>query len=156
MLKYRIYTALVLIPFILILIFFVPFDYFGIVSGLVVTWAAWEWSYLVGFKNLLIRILYLLFILAIMLAFVLIFIFSQSVISNILAAILSIAFFLAWIWAIIAIIFYAKGRAPLGFQHVWVRALIGPLVLVPFFFFALVFKCATYNLILQFGLCVAD
>ena len=62
MLKHRIATAAILIPLVLFLILYphtLPFIIFAVVLTAI---AAWEWSGLVGFKNIFMRALYSLVI----------------------------------------------------------------------------------------------
>lgn len=57
MLKYRIITALILIPFILGLIIFASTPIFMISTGLIILFATWEWTTIIGWQNTKLRLL---------------------------------------------------------------------------------------------------
>lgn len=59
MLKYRIITAFILIPLVLLGIFYLPLWAFAAVSAILFLLAAWEWAGLIGFTGPLRRPLYL-------------------------------------------------------------------------------------------------
>lgn len=58
MLIKRVITAAILIPLVILGIFYLPSTYFGIAVALILSLAAWEWSYLAGLRVLWKRILY--------------------------------------------------------------------------------------------------
>jgi len=117
MLKRRLLTAFILLPFILLAIWFLPARPFSWVAGALIAWAAWEWSVLAGITHKFARILYVVLIL-------LLFPVARS-----LELIWLIALVVLWIWAIIGVIIYAKGGAPLGFQYAWIKACFGLFIL---------------------------
>jgi|JI10StandDraft_1071094.scaffolds.fasta_scaffold20353_5 phosphatidate cytidylyltransferase len=59
MLKYRIITALVLIPLVLLSMFYLPTTGFAIFSAIVLLLANWEWAHLIGITSRAGRVLYL-------------------------------------------------------------------------------------------------
>lgn len=59
MLKYRVITALILIPLVLFGIFYLPSLVFASVSAIVFLLAAWEWTALIGLSNAVKRFIYL-------------------------------------------------------------------------------------------------
>lgn len=59
MLKYRILTAIILIPLVLWLIFFMPPFYFALTLAVIVAIGAWEWSSLVRFASTPLSFLYM-------------------------------------------------------------------------------------------------
>lgn len=63
MLKYRILTALVLIPLVMIGIFYASAVVYGVILTAVMAYAAWEWSNLMRFDRRQLRILYTLAVL---------------------------------------------------------------------------------------------
>lgn len=65
MLKLRIITAAILIPIVLIGLFYLPIFWFGWVSVAIFTLAAWEWATLIGIKSKLVKSSYLVFFLLI-------------------------------------------------------------------------------------------
>ncbi len=60
MLLQRIITSLILVPLIVLAVFYLPLGYFSLLVGLVTLIAAWEWTNLVGINSLLKRGLFLL------------------------------------------------------------------------------------------------
>ncbi len=56
----RVLTAAVLIPVVLLLIFELSSLFFGLLSALLLTYAAWEWSALAGLSTLRKRWIYTL------------------------------------------------------------------------------------------------
>lgn len=67
MLKYRILTALVLIPLVLAGIFYLSELWFACVSAVVVLMGGWEWAGLMGWTSLIRRSIYLLWLLLLLL-----------------------------------------------------------------------------------------
>ncbi|QTS83704.1 phosphatidate cytidylyltransferase [Coxiella endosymbiont of Amblyomma nuttalli] len=120
MFEHRFLTLLVLIPIILLAIEFLPMPWFAILVGVVIAWAAWEWTRLIGIINHYSRGLYVLLI-----ALALWAVYYLSVFW-ILAASLVI-----WIWIAAAIFCYALGFAPLGFQYSMIKIVVGFFTLVP-------------------------
>lgn len=120
MLKYRLLTALILIPVLLVFIWFLPMPWFSVVAALIIGWGAWEWAAFVKLTQTPHRIAYVCVIMA-----MLIIAYYLSV-----RWILAIAV-LAWIWACAAIIFYQRDKKPLGFQCRWAVATMGVLALIP-------------------------
>ncbi|MGR9054060.1 MAG: phosphatidate cytidylyltransferase, partial [Gammaproteobacteria bacterium] len=51
MLLQRIITALILVPLVVLAVYFLPSQYFTLLIGLIVLAAGWEWSNLIGFKG---------------------------------------------------------------------------------------------------------
>lgn len=58
MLKQRFITAIILIPLVLLALFYLPPFWFALCSAIVIAAAAWEWSRLMGLQKTLHRILY--------------------------------------------------------------------------------------------------
>lgn len=119
MLKKRIITALILIPLFLFALFFMNPAEFCIFTGLVVLAAAWEWTKLMGLKNLVPRFLYLTFLLAI--AYVMLF-FPVPII-----------LMLASVWWLVAlglIIAFPKGKTFFS-KAILLRGVMGLFVLIP-------------------------
>lgn len=58
MLKLRILTALILIPLVIIGIFYTSQFYFKLITAAIMLLAAWEWARLSAYNNLLLRFLY--------------------------------------------------------------------------------------------------
>ena len=106
MLKHRLLTLLVLIPLLLLEIRYLPMPWFGFSIGVVMAWAAWEWSILARIKNYYFRGLYLIAVLSALIGTYYLPIFWVLIVS-----------FVVWLWAAVAVIRYAKGFPPLGFQY---------------------------------------
>lgn len=120
MLKYRFLTMLVLMPIVLLAVGFLPMPWFGILVGVVIAWAAWEWATLSGMTNYYSRGLYvLLIVVALLVAYYL------SVFWILVASLV------VWIWIAAAIFFYAFGFSPLGLQHLTIKSVVGFFTLVP-------------------------
>ena len=118
MLKHRVLTFLILVPLLLIAIWYLPMPWFGFLIGAVIAWAAWEWSILAGIKNYYFRGLYLIALLLALIVTYYLPIFWVLIIS-----------FGVWLWAAAAVICYAKGFLPLGFQYNITKIVVGFFVL---------------------------
>ena len=72
MLKTRIITAAILIPLMLLVIFYLPVGVFCVLTGLITLMAGWEWTRLMGLKTNLYRFNYLaiILVLCIMMLFI--------------------------------------------------------------------------------------
>lgn len=120
MLKHRLITALVLVPVLIVMIWFLPMPWFAILAGIIMAWAAWEWSGFFEASTLLIRIGYVVFIVVMLV--VTYFLPIEWVLWVTL---------LAWIWAAAAVIRYQNDEPPLGLEKFWGRALLGIFAIVP-------------------------
>lgn len=120
MLKHRIITAIILIPIVLALLFFLPTQLFCILAALIVLGGAWEWSNLMELKSRSSRVLYLLLI-------VLTFIIAALLIP--VQAILFMGF-LWWLCATALILLYPRCSEWWG-KNLVLRGLMGMFVLVP-------------------------
>lgn len=119
MLKYRLLTALVLIPLVVICILFLPPLTFFSLALLLMLLAGWEWSSLIGIKHLSVRILFLV----------------------LLAAALSLAVFIPlywvvilgivwWLLALMLLLTYPTSSECLG-KALFPRFIMGFLILIP-------------------------
>ncbi len=122
MFRQRLLTAVLLLIVFLAVTFYLPVLYFSLIMGVIVAWAAWEWSWLVGLRHVTSRVLYL--IITVLLLAVMFFL-SGRVIPLILGISL-----LAWLWAFCAVLVYAKGYMPLGLQSKAFKMFLGWLLLV--------------------------
>lgn len=121
MLKSRILTACIAVPIVILLIWFLPPFMFSVLMALVVAYAAWEWSSLVGYPYLAMRIVY---VVAILFA-----LFLTILIPALPILLVGLA---ALIWILIAIVHYQRGGAGFGLQSAALRAAFGFFLLVPF------------------------
>lgn len=119
MLKSRLITAGILIVFATLLVFLFPPTLFSISIAGIVALAAWEWAGLCGFWHPVARIMYLIATGIVMLLMYYVSIFF----------VLWVVAFL-WLWILVALIFYSYNREPLGLQFLWVRMLLG-IILLP-------------------------
>lgn len=119
MFKHRVITAIILVPLILAMIWFLPMPWFAILMGAVVAWAGWEWSGLLGIERLGIRILYFIAVIVML-----------GVSYYLPLRLVLIITSLVWLWVFAAIVCYQKNLSPLGFQYPIVKAITGVLVLV--------------------------
>jgi len=127
MLKKRIATALVLVPVLLIAIFYLPMLWFSIVIGAIIIWAAWEWSALIGWKEKYFRLGYVAIVLLLL---IMSYFMLNAANFALINWILGITF-LVWIWASVGMLNYAFGRSPLGLHYPILKALMGLFALVP-------------------------
>ena len=118
MLKQRIYTVFVILPLVLLAIFLLSTRSLSVLAAMLIGWAGWEWSALVSKPApKWLRTLYTLIVLALLpVAHSLVLLWIPGVVA-------------LWIWASVAVIAYAKGWRPLGFQYNWVKACFGILIL---------------------------
>lgn len=119
MLRSRILTALLVIPFLFWAIFAAPFWLFSGIGLLVIAISAWEWSHLVGFKQAFVCVLYV--------ACVLLGAIFVTQVPSFLTFFIAFCF---WIWALCAILAFNHDRGALGFQWPIVRAVSGIFILI--------------------------
>ena len=131
MLKYRLLTALVIIPLVVLAIWKLPPLAFAIVMAVVVALAAWEWSRLIGFSDLLMRLAYV--------GFILLGIIGAVWFAEIPLLIVGC---LALLWCTVAVITYQITGNACGLQKPFYRTALGFFILVP---------CWTGLLALQFS-----
>lgn len=132
MLKQRVITAIVLTIFILAMLFGLPATYFSIFIGAVVLIGAWEWSNLSSFGKSWQRLLYVIFIAAILLVteyLIGLISASQPALNiSLIKQILVIA--CAW-WAVALLLVQGYPSSAILWGHPVIRLLMGVLVLVP-------------------------
>ncbi len=118
MLKQRLMTIVVLVPLLIIVLWIFPPLWFDIFAAVVMAGVAWEWCGLMKLKHILKRAAY---IIVLGLCFVFChFLTPQWVL---------LIDLLIWLWAIAAVITYAKGGTPLGFQCKTIQALAGLIII---------------------------
>lgn len=130
MLKYRLITALILIPIVIAALFLLPPLAFALVTLVVCMLAAWEWGQLAGFTSRSQRIWLAIlcgFLLALMMLSVPAYHQSVPQISGSLW--LSLAW---WLAALLLVLFY-PGSAAIWRNSRPLRLLFGLLTIVPFF-----------------------
>ena len=120
MLKHRLLTAVVLLPILLVIIWYLPMPWFSIFVGIVMAWAGWEWSGLLLLPQKEWRFVYTALVVAALVVAYFLPINWVLVVG-----------FIAWLWAALAVFSYAAGRAPAGMQTLFLKALMGLLALVP-------------------------
>lgn len=114
MLKYRLLTALILLPLIFLAVFDLPNIYFFALMAVVTGMGAWEWSGLIGFESVLLR---LIFVITIFLGMWLSF--------QVDAKTLIVTSLLFWLWMCVAVLRFSEGKLPLGFELPSIRLLGG-------------------------------
>ncbi len=119
MLKYRILTAVMLIPLVIGAIFFLPPLSFFSVAMLLILLAGWEWSRLIGMTHFAKRLIYL-----IILSFLLVFFVFIPIYYVIVMGIIW------WLIAISLLLIYPRASRCFT-ENFPVRAVIGFLVLIP-------------------------
>jgi len=119
MLKYRLLTAIIVIPLLFWAIIALPPLYFSLLMAFFIALSAWEWSRLVGFTSRLIRFIYVITIcLGLFFATLLPMIYLLTI------------GLLIWLWATFAVWRYGQGRSPLGFQRPEVGVIVGFFILI--------------------------
>lgn len=119
MLKFRILTAIILIPLFLLLLFKLPPNLFGWITGAVVIYCGWEWSSLMGIKNPWKKLIYPVIL------YLVLYVSLQLYIPNVILAGL-----VWWLFSVVLIVIYPKASDTWG-QGYLVRGLMGVMVLVP-------------------------
>lgn len=121
MFKYRILTAIVFIPIIFLVIWYLPPFYFALFMGLIVAVGAWEWSNLIGFTNKFFR------------SVVVIAILLGLMIANYLPIMLVMMIgFLMLIWSFISTLSYQMTGIAYLLQHPSSKILLAIMTLIPF------------------------
>ena len=126
MLKYRVMTAVVLIAALLGTLFFATPPVFCVFTEMVVLWAAWEWTFLMGMKPINYRLFYVLFLFIIMQA-----IFFVSVPMIVCEYFFYVTFFF-WLLMVPLIMLYP--RALFWKKSLLCQAAMGMFVLIPCWF----------------------
>ena len=119
MLKYRILTALILLPLLVAAILKLPMSYFTLLLAFITALGAWEWSGLVGFKAPLLRGI---FVVAIILGLALSFFVNPIA--------LIVVGLLYWLWVCFAVMRFNAGKSPLGLELPSLRIFSGVIFLV--------------------------
>lgn len=114
MLKYRLFTAIILLPLLIAAIFKLPFAYFIAMIAVFTLLGAWEWSALIGFSQSVLR-----FVFVLMIACGLWFIHDVNLQLSMLVGLIY------WIWICFAVLFFNAGRQPLGLQLPSLRIVSG-------------------------------
>jgi phosphatidate cytidylyltransferase len=121
MLRQRIITALILIPIVVALLFYLPSPAFCILTALITLGGAWEWSNLIEIKKVSGRLLYLLLTACV---FLMTFRLPVSELFIFLCT------FVWWLFATLLIILYPRFSRWWSNSLLW-RGLMGLWVLVP-------------------------
>ena len=141
MLKQRLITAAILLPLVIISIFFLPWKAFQVSSGMIVLLAAWEWASMSGLDTLIKKQMYLLALVILMLVFGLWLQYLSSVVIAIL--IFSIV---VWSMAFLGIIRYSRSDKSI-LKGVMTRALFGFVVLIAFWLGLLLLRRADNGMV---------
>jgi len=119
MLKQRLLTALILIPLFLLLLFKATMPVFCLVTGLIMIWGSWEWSFLMGVSRFPHCLFYPLVIVVLMLG-------------ALALPIIPVLYIAAGFWCVAALLVLSF-PASSGFWGTGyiIRALMGIMVLIP-------------------------
>jgi len=120
MLKYRLATAIIAIPLLLLAVFKLSLMGFFWLSTIVMLLAAYEWSLLAGLSARLSRIVFCLVFLLFC------FCCAYFIEFNYIVLCLSL---LCWLWLSAAVIAYNLQKSPLLFQTRWLRVIMGWFIL---------------------------
>ncbi len=119
MLKYRLLTAIILLPLFIWALYRLPIFLFAWLILAVVLLSAWEWTSLIPFERILLKIIYvLLFFIGVLGMPYIPVVFSTSLMACV------------WIWLGFAVWRFNKNAQPLGLQYASVRSVLGILVLL--------------------------
>jgi phosphatidate cytidylyltransferase len=121
MFRSRLLTAIIAVPLVLLVIFYSNDFYFSLVMLAVTGVGAWEWSRLIGFTRLALRIFYTLLVVAAVFGGI----FVPERLLFLIAG-------LTVIWSSIAVVLYQLNRSPAGFQWPAVRFITGIILLASF------------------------
>lgn len=117
MLKLRLITAAILLPLLLVFIYYAPSNVFMIFVGVFALFAAWEWAGLIPTKQAWQKFIYIFLVAALLVLLYLFFPYS-FLLMMLLGA-------LGWIWVSIAIMSMQHRQKPLGFDRPGLRAFFG-------------------------------
>lgn len=145
MLIYRILTAIILIPLVLVGIFLSADSTFVIIMALIGALASWEWSGLIPIQSHVYRGLYVFLFLVFFFGYYQLHIPETKTL--LLASVL-------WIWAGLAVVFFAKNKGSLGWGSSTIKYIFGIAMLVIFAFCVLQIRNSVGSLGLLFGLCM--
>ncbi len=115
----RILTALIIIPIFVLLIYYLSPKAFCLLTGVIMLWAGWEWSLLMGLKQPKHRFIYLGVLLLVLLASIWLYIPGVIFVTS-----------LWWIIAFVLVRFYPKYNQAWS-KGVIVRGLMGFMTLIP-------------------------
>ena len=119
MLKFRLLTALILLPLMILAILFLPALYFGWLLAIITALGAWEWSSLIRFEQPILRAIFVIVVcLGMWLSFY-VHVFPLMIIGLVY-----------WLWVSMAVFRYNHGQSPLGLEVASVRVISGILFLV--------------------------
>lgn len=129
MLKERIWAALVLVPIVIIAIFFLPIMWYGLVLVMLIALASWEWSQFVGLTKKSARYSYaLVFSLITLIPYYCVIYLGDS-----LVLLLTLYFSIVrWFIALFLVLTYPKTES-LWKNSFWLKSLFGLFTLLPFF-----------------------
>lgn len=119
MLKYRIITAIILIPIFLLLVLYLPPVGFCYFTGAVVLLGAWEWSYFMGAKKFLHSLIY-----PFVMALILLGALRWPIVNTLYVAVAW------WVVAFFLVALYPRASA-IWSKSITIRAFMGAFVLVP-------------------------
>ncbi|WP_297206391.1 phosphatidate cytidylyltransferase [uncultured Pluralibacter sp.] len=144
MLKYRLISALILIPVVIAALFLLPLVGFAIVTLVVCMLAAWEWGQLSGFKSRPQRV-WLAVLCGLLLAAMLLWLpaYHQNVNHPLIAG--SLWASLGWWCAALILVLTYPGSATLWHRSTLLRLVFGLLTIVPFFWGMIVLRGWHYD-----------
>ncbi|MDH5571780.1 MAG: phosphatidate cytidylyltransferase [Gammaproteobacteria bacterium] len=125
MLKFRLITAAILIPLVLLAIFKLPETGFVVFMGIIVLLGAWEWTRIAGINKAFSKIIFMAFLLFLQVLYA----FNLDIVNEYIYVLLSVAIFW-WLVAIPVLWLYSSGKDILA-GHVFVKSVIGLVILFP-------------------------
>lgn len=121
MLKYRVITAVVLLPLLIWGLYVLSSYHVALVGGAITLAAAWEWTQLIPLKKLWQQVLYV--------AVVLVGLYCSSLLP--IMVLINIGFVI-WLWAFVVVFRYNMNLSVLGFKYPAVLTLAGFMILISF------------------------
>jgi phosphatidate cytidylyltransferase len=118
LLKYRIITAIIFLPLMVAAILKLPLDYFIGLMAIVTALGAWEWSALIGFKHVFLRVLFTVMILLGL--YLGLYIGRHGAMLPIMVVGL-----LYWVWISFVVMRFNAGKTPLGIEVASIRVFSG-------------------------------
>lgn len=143
MLKTRIITAAILIPFVILGTLFLPSKTFAVVSGLVFWCALWEWTALAGFKSIFSRSIGLILMpLCTLLLLAILQRFGTSVLQD------SVPLLIMGFWLLAGLSVVSYPKFSLFWKHKVVSLVSGCLVVIPAWFMLVALQYLNPQLVL--------
>ncbi|AMA64617.1 Phosphatidate cytidylyltransferase [Candidatus Arsenophonus lipoptenae] len=142
-LNYRIITAITFVPLVIVILFFLPLNWFGYVIIIICSIAFWEWSQFINLTTQITRIISAIFFGFCLLLLQLSFKNLNQLTKNPIIFYILLAGLIWWLFAIILVVTFPNS-AKLWSKSVALKILFGILTILPFYCGILVIKTIDY------------